>query len=377
MKLTILASALAGGLAMLPASGAVAEQFTLATFLGPNHVITQYQSTEWAENVKEATGGSVSFNLITGGALMPVAGTLDGLAAGIAQVSLMATTYTPSNLPIMNTVTDLANVTPEPYVLAFAFSDFNFNEKVARDEWKKAGLVFGASHATPTYHLMCRGNVSTLEDLKGLKVRTGGSSWARGVESLGMVAVSVPINEAYTAMERGALDCMDADLSHLTSGASIGELVGSIVTVDMAPYFNTAGIIYNRDFWGARTDAERQAMMDQAVVSIVRTTQNFDLRAQKALEWAKEREIRITPPSEDLQAAYDKWAREDEKASVETVRKELGVENAGEIREIFEGYIEKWQGLLDGVDVSDGDALVKLFRENALADFDMSQYGLD
>src|SRR5689334_17259910 len=94
------ANAVAAGLALALdfAPMSRAETFSISTFLEPNHLITRYQNVEFAEAVRAATDGAIDFEVFTGGALLPAAGTLQGVADGVAQGGTYAAVYAPSQL---------------------------------------------------------------------------------------------------------------------------------------------------------------------------------------------------------------------------------------------------------------------------------------
>jgi TRAP-type C4-dicarboxylate transport system substrate-binding protein len=53
----------------------------------------------------------------------------------------------------------------------------------------------------------CNVPIKTLDDLKGLKVRTSSASMAQLVQKLGATAVTLPFSEVYPALQRGVANC--------------------------------------------------------------------------------------------------------------------------------------------------------------------------
>jgi TRAP-type C4-dicarboxylate transport system substrate-binding protein len=78
---------------------------------------------------------------------------------------------------------------------------------VVNKELERIGIKILATYPFSGQMLFCRTPVATLNDLKGLKVRTAGPSSADLVKALGGQPVSVAFGEVYTALERGTVDC--------------------------------------------------------------------------------------------------------------------------------------------------------------------------
>lgn len=363
--------------ALLASQAALAEQYTIATFLDPTHIITRFQHLEYAENVRAASNGSVDFEVLAGGALLPPKGTLEGIAGGVAQVSLFPPSYAPSALPAVNAINDLGWLNPDPYILSFAYTDFNFNEEIARKEWKDNGIVFGASAATPAYHLLCKGPGKTLAERKGAKIRSAGSSYSRVMSEIGLTPVNVAFNESYTAMERGALDCVNADLTALVSGVKLGDLTDTVILSNFAPYFTTAGLIYDRDFWQSLGEQNRRVLLDQAALSMVRLQMGYDSELEEAKAWAAKNSVDIVEADDAFKAAVKAWVDDGIGGSAQLSRETFGIEDPEALYAVFNGYVEKWEGLIAGVDRKDQAALLALLKGEVFDKVDVNSYGID
>ncbi|WP_323032475.1 hypothetical protein [Paracoccus sp. (in: a-proteobacteria)] len=356
---------------------ASAETYSLATFFEPNHPITRFQHVEFADRVREASNGEIDFEVFSGGSLLPAAGTLEGVTSGVAQVSVFAPSYAPSALPALNAIADMNWLKPDPLLLAFAYADFSFNEEVSKEQWKRNGVLYGAGHATPIYRLMCRDASATLEDLRGKRVRMPGASYARFGDTIGLTAVNMPASEMYTAMERGAIDCACGDVTHLQSGGTIGELVDSINMVELPPYFSSAGLLYSRQFWQGLRDDQRRLLLDEGARSMVRLTMAYLAEEQQALDWAKEQDIVLNEPDAGLQKAVDDFVSSGVGDMAGIARKNFGIEDPEALFATFQGYIDKWDGLMAGVDRSSEEAVLALVRTEIFDKVDVSTYGMD
>ncbi|MGI6853410.1 TRAP transporter substrate-binding protein [Mesorhizobium sp. 1B3] len=69
------------------------------------------------------------------------------------------------------------------------------------------GLVLLGVYPNPSQVLYCREPVTSIEDMKGRKIRFYGASMNEFVEAAGATGVSVPLAEVVPALQRGVVDC--------------------------------------------------------------------------------------------------------------------------------------------------------------------------
>lgn len=362
--------------AVLLGTAAEAEKYAISTFLEPGHIVTTYANNEFSDRVRAATDGEIDFEVFAGGALLPAAGTIDGVASGVAQAGVYAPAYSPSAFPLLSALSDLSALKPDLMVLTFAYADFLFNHP-EYDEWQKNGVVYTVGITNPTYHYLCRGEAGTLEQLQGKKVRTSGAGWARFAEGIGMVPVNLPASEIYTGLERGALDCICADVTHLTTGSTIGELVDSIAMIDLQMPYTSAGLVFDKDFWQSLTDDQRRLLLDESARAQVRMHMAYASENNRNLEWAKANGIELIEPDAALQEAFDDWVADGVGGLVEYTRANFGIADPETPFKAMEGYFEKWDGLLAGVDQSDEEALLALVRTELYDKVDPAAYGME
>lgn len=360
----------------LSATPSVADS-VMSSWLGPTQPITIYGHEEWAAAVKEATGGEVDIRLVLGGALIPAAATTQGIADGVAQIGLVSAAYTPSELSVANALGDLGFATPDPMVLAFAYADFMMNEPMGYGEWRNNGVIYAGAHSTPSYHFICKEELSTVADFAGKRIRLFGGGWARfAEEKLGAVSVNMTFGEIYTGLERGALDCVAADPTVLTSGPSIKELVTGFTNVALSPYYTNATWIYNVDFWQGLTDAQRRAIFDESAKALARLHVKYAAQVDASLSEATADGVTIVN-SDELQAAYEEWVAGDSATAKELAKSKFGIEDPEALHATFQTYIDKWKGLMGDMDRTDEAALAALLKANLYDPIDVSTYGME
>jgi TRAP-type transport system periplasmic protein len=135
---------------------------------------------------------------------------------------------------------------------------------VANRELERLGVKAVATYPFTGQMLFCRKPLSSLQDIKGLKIRTPGPSAADLVKSLGGQPVSLAFGEVYTALERGALDCA------LTGSGSANSVKFTEVTTHMytLPLFWATSAYFVNLAWWNKLDAPIRALLEKTFSEI-------------------------------------------------------------------------------------------------------------
>jgi len=125
---------------------------------------------------------------------------------------------------------------------------------VANKELERLGIKLVATYPFSGQMLFCRKPISSLADIKGLKVRTNGPSAADLVKALGGQPVSLAFGEVYTALERGTVDC---GITGAGSGNGVKwpEVTTHLYTLSLS--WSTSGYFVNLAWWNKLDPAIR------------------------------------------------------------------------------------------------------------------------
>jgi TRAP-type transport system periplasmic protein len=211
-----------------------------ANFFPPVHPISLL-SEEWGKEVEKQTRGRVKITYFHGGSLAPAAETPDSLVKGIADIGLSFCAYTRGRFPLTE-VLDL----PLGYkssVVATALANA-YLEKFKPKEFDDFEVMY--LHTSAPHHINARKPVRTLEDLRGMKIRSTGTS-AKVVEALGGVAVAMPMSDSYDALKRGIAEGIICPFEPL-KGYKLSEIVTYTTPLGSA-YVNTAYVLMNKRKW--------------------------------------------------------------------------------------------------------------------------------
>jgi len=199
---------------------------------------------EWSKEVEKRTNGKVKVAYYCGGTLTPAAQTYDSVVKGIADVGNTVLGYTMGKFPLSE-VLDYPVGYPSGVVstrLANAFY-----KKFKQKEFDDVKVLY--FHAQGPGILHTKKPVRTLEDLKGMKIRTFGSN-AKFVSLLGAAPVGTTMPETYDALRTGVAEGAMAPIESL-QGWKWGEVIKSTTENYGTAYTATFLVFMNKDKWNS------------------------------------------------------------------------------------------------------------------------------
>ena len=148
---------------------------------------------------------------------------------------------------------DLAGLLPDVNQAREACSAYKAVLRRRMDSnWNAELLAIGAS--TPQV-FWCRGNVGSLADLKGKKIRVFNNTLRDFVSGLGATSVSIAFAEVVPALSNGVVDCaVTGTLSGNTAGWP--EVTQSVFMLPIGWSFNAVAV--NKKRWNALPEATRK-----------------------------------------------------------------------------------------------------------------------
>jgi len=174
-------------------------KLTYSIFFPPTHV--QAKAGEaWAKEIEKRTNGQVKITVFPGGTLTPADQCYDGVVKGISDIGMSAFAYTRGRFPLMEAL-DLPLGYPSGLVATRVANDFlkTMRPKALED----VKILYLHAHGPGLLHT--KKPVKTLEDLKGMKIRSTGFS-AKVVEALGAVPVAMPQGATYESLQKGVVE---------------------------------------------------------------------------------------------------------------------------------------------------------------------------
>jgi TRAP-type transport system periplasmic protein len=194
-----LALALSAGIAT-----AKTYELKFATAFSPRHTMQVKVFEPWAEKISKETNGQVKVTFFPGGALGKPTDLYDLTEKGIADMMYILHDYTPGRFP-MTEVFSLPFMTPTATKTSRAmWKTFEKFPEFQR-EYDKVKVLALFCHPGGDFHTVKK-PIRTIDDFKGMKIRTANPSVTEALKIFGAVPVTTPVTETYTALERGVVD---------------------------------------------------------------------------------------------------------------------------------------------------------------------------
>lgn len=356
-KLALGMAALALPILAIPASAATS--FIANSFYDQQHPHSKYGYIEWAEKVRELSGGELQPDVYTGTVLLAPRASLQGIRDNVVQVAHHAAVYTPSELPVANAVQELGFNFDDPLIGILAVTDFSLNNPTQLQEWKDVGVVYLGAYNTPPYVLFCREPVRTLEELQGKRIRTAGSTVSAWVEEAGGIPVNVPSSEMYSGLDRGSLDCASNAANDLID-RSLWEVAEHTTLLPTGMYWSGPQWGFNPEFWAGLSDEQRDVFKQATAQAMTRMIVQYLGTADAALEEAKAKGNNVYEPGEDLMASVEAFREKALTNIYDTARDKYGLTNSEAVIDDFLATYDKWVELVGNVDRTDEKALAEL-----------------
>jgi TRAP-type C4-dicarboxylate transport system substrate-binding protein len=245
---------LAGVILALPAHAQAPITLTYSSWVPPTHHLTIWQAN-WAAQVEKATDGRVKFQgLPKAPAAAP--GTFDAVRDGLVDLSFVTASYTPARhiLPLMAELPGAGN-TAEINSVAYSRIHWKYFQKVG--EYKGVKLLAVWTHGPG--QMFTKKPVSKIEDIKGLKIRTGGGIAEAVANAIGASAFVKPAPESYELMNSGVADGVFYPFESIVS-FKLDQLVKYATLFPGGFYSSSFGFFMNEDKWN------KISRPDQAII---------------------------------------------------------------------------------------------------------------
>ncbi len=375
-----LTAAIVAGMVTFAAPASAAESLNFAYGYPASSAIGKAVD-DYAAAAQERSNGEVT---VKGFAmsLLSLPETSPGVRDGLADVGFVLPPYYAAEystnlfLHEMNLLVNLPE-TPtgkEPLAFSGAMLEYTFqNCPECLEEFAAQNQVYTGGGVTPLYNLLCKDvKVTSIEDLKGKRLRAGGAGFVRFAEHFGAQGVRLPVNEVYEALDQGILDCAMLSAPELTN-YNLHEVVTDITLgVPGGAFAGVASANVNKDRWAAMSPENKATLLWAGTQMTASTTWNFYTDDTTAIQNARDKGIEIHDAEPELTAAVKDFVKQDLKTVAALFKETYNVQRADEIAADFPPLLEKWYGLVENVDSK--EALHTLFWDEVVSKVDAATY---
>lgn len=188
----------------LPSLAEDKVEFRFSAYYPESYPVYKEGFKPWEEMVSKESKGKIEFRNYLNGVLHTAK---HGFRAAMTDICDLTHAY-PS---YQSASFDLALVNDLPYAISSQQSVLAMETlypKYFKKEYEKMGVYLGCWVTTSEYNLITKKPVRTLEDLKGMKIRSFGGLCSTTLEMLGAVPIMVQSSESYTAFQNGVVDAV-------------------------------------------------------------------------------------------------------------------------------------------------------------------------
>ena len=229
--------------------------FTYSTFFPPTHTQTKVPES-WAKEIEARSKGQIKIRFFYGGSLTPAPQIYDGVVKGISDFGLSCFAYSPGRFPVIAAVDN-----PLGYKDAFvATKTINaVYEKFKPEELSDVHICYLFAHGPGLLHTATK-PVHTLEDVKGLKIRSTGTSQLI-TRALGAAPVAMSQGETYDALAKSIVDGTLVPMEAL-EGFKQGEVLKYTTLTYSSSYTTGFFVAMNLKKWNALPADLQQIISD-------------------------------------------------------------------------------------------------------------------
>lgn len=203
----------------IPAVGARAQDINLrvADSFPIGHYAVEEGLKPFMEMVSERTGGQVEFTHFPASQLGKAQDLMQLLQSGVADMAYIQPSYLSDKLPLSSLV-GLPGLVKDSCSSSKAYLAIGGEGgPLAAQEFVPNGMKLVLAFVTRPYQLQSKKQLESMDDFKGLKVRSGGGTQEIAVNSLGAVPIRVAGPEMYEALSRGTADGVILPLASVLS----------------------------------------------------------------------------------------------------------------------------------------------------------------
>jgi TRAP-type C4-dicarboxylate transport system substrate-binding protein len=233
--------------------------------------VTLRMSHQWTENnagsqidkwfaseVEKRTKGKVKIKIFWAEALGKAKENLGLLQQGAVDMAAMSPGYFPAQMPFYAAPNSIPMTMDEVPHATELMKRLMAEVPIYQVETKRNGIKALFFHHLNPYKLVCKDAVTTVDGMKGKKMRTWGKDMPRMVQAAGGTPVTLFLPEIYEGLSRGAVDCAPFAVD-LVVNYKIYEVAKNItnITLWLGP---STGIWISQAAWNKLTPEQQKIM---------------------------------------------------------------------------------------------------------------------
>jgi TRAP-type C4-dicarboxylate transport system substrate-binding protein len=299
---TLVLAAVSGGIIVLTQPAAAQTTLTMSSWVSPQHHLTSVVLQGWATEVEKATNGRVKFTMLPKHPSAPP-GTFDAVRDGLVDLSYVTASYTPAR-HVMPLMPELPGAGDTSLVNSVAYSRIHWKYFDKVGEYKGVKLLGVFTHGPG--QMFTKKPVRTIDDVQGLKIRTGGGVAEAVAKALGASAFVKPAPESFELLKSGVADGVFFPMESIVS-FKLETVLEQATIFPGGMYSSAFGFFMNQDKWAKLSKEDQAAIEKLSGEHIARLAgRSWDEADQKGLDALKKSGVKIVNADPALVAEVKK-----------------------------------------------------------------------
>jgi len=289
--------------AALTAQPALAQTtLTMSSWVSPQHHLTHTVLAGWAAQAEKATAGRVKFNMLPKHPSAPP-GTFDAVKDGLVDLSYVTASYTPAR-HVMPLMPELPGMGDTSEVNSVAYSRIYWKHFHKLGEYNGVKLIGVFTHGPG--QMFTKKTLKGIEDIKGLKIRTGGGIAEKVANALGASAFVKPAPESYELLKSGVADGVFFPFESIIS-FKLDTVIGQATVFPGGMYSSAFGFFMNQAKWDKLSKQDQAALDKLGYEALARHAgKSWDNADKLGIEGLKKANVPIVNASPALVAEVTK-----------------------------------------------------------------------
>lgn len=351
--------------ACLPAG---ADTIRATSGFGAAHVLATDAYPEIAARLRAFTDGRWDLQDTPSGLVAPNEMS-SGLRDGVTEMGTLLMPYFPAEFPEAALPSELSIVGSNSQAISSAVTEYVATCTECQAEFTRNGQVYLGTDATPPYNLLTTKPVRSVDDLKGLRIRTGAPIYASFIAEMGGQATQIPSSQLFESLSQGVIDGTFSG-NHEIIANRLGDVVSYVTEIQEGVFNGAADATVSNLLWMRMSVEDREAL---ARASQFGTTKGTDAFVRDAAAARDVEGIEFIAMDDSI-AAAKKTFNDAHLAKAAEILTERGVTDAQAKIDRYIALVEKWETLITD-DMSYED-IAELRYTEIFSKIDMSQYGM-
>jgi TRAP-type C4-dicarboxylate transport system substrate-binding protein len=215
---------------------------------------------QWADEVKEASGGRLNITVYSGGALAAGTAALDALRTGVCDIAWIYTSYFSGQFPLCEVICNPIGISSVPQATNVLYDLYDKYEPLQQEVDEFEILMF---HSNPTNKIstISGKEIHSIDDLKGMTFRASAGTASDLLIAWGATPIQMAPGDIYQAVQKGTVGGYIFDWSGIVS-FGLQEVTANYTTmpVYLGPYF----LAMNMDSFNALPEDLQQILREHS-----------------------------------------------------------------------------------------------------------------